>query len=49
MKSGSAPPLALTEFDVRTAGDYDATTATLDSPTDFSQLGVNAIIYGLTH
>jgi hypothetical protein len=39
----AAPPLALTEFNVRTASDYDKVTATLDTPADFSQLGANAV------
>jgi acetyl esterase/lipase len=36
-------PIALTEFNVRTGASYDLTTATQDSPLDFTALGANCI------
>lgn len=36
-------PIALTEFNVRTAASYDSMTATQDSPTDYAALGANCI------
>ncbi|MDB6071166.1 MAG: hypothetical protein JWL81_2337, partial [Verrucomicrobiales bacterium] len=36
-------PMALTEFNVRTGASYDLTTATQDSPADFTALGANCI------
>jgi hypothetical protein len=36
-------PMALTEFNVRTGANYDATTATQDSPADYASLGANCI------
>ncbi|MES2465808.1 MAG: DNRLRE domain-containing protein [Verrucomicrobiota bacterium] len=36
-------PMALTEFNVRTGANYDLTTATQDSPLDFTALGANCI------
>jgi hypothetical protein len=36
-------PLALTEFNVRTASSYDSMTATQNSPIDYTALGANCI------
>ncbi|MEY3175610.1 MAG: hypothetical protein RLZZ436_3524, partial [Planctomycetota bacterium] len=36
-------PLALTEYNVRTASSYDGRSETLDSPSDYAALGVNSI------
>lgn len=36
-------PIALTEFNVRTGANYDTSTATQDSPIDFTSLGANCI------
>lgn len=43
MPGEPALPIALTEFNVRTGASYDLTTATQDSPLDFSALGANCI------
>lgn len=36
-------PLALTEYNVRTASSYDGRLETLDSPSDYAALGANSI------
>ncbi|HMZ22459.1 MAG TPA: hypothetical protein PLD20_31300, partial [Blastocatellia bacterium] len=36
-------PMALTEFNVRTGANYDTTTATQDSPSDYSAFGANVV------
>ncbi len=40
---GATPPIALTEYNVRTGDNYDGRTETLDSPTDYAALGANSI------
>lgn len=40
---GETPPIALTEYNVRTGDNYDTRTETLDSPTDYAALGANSI------
>ncbi|MFM8475620.1 MAG: DNRLRE domain-containing protein, partial [Planctomycetaceae bacterium] len=36
-------PLALTEYNVRTASSYDGRVETLDSPSDYAALGANSV------
>lgn len=36
-------PLALTEYNVRTASSYDTRVETLDSPSDYAALGANSV------
>ena len=40
---GTPPPLALTEYNVRTGLNYDSRTETADSPSDYSALGATSI------
>ena len=43
MGAETAPPLVLSEFNVRTGANYDATSATLDDSTDSVALGANCV------
>ncbi len=40
---GNTPPIALTEYNVRTGDSYDGRTETLDSPSDYAALGANSV------
>jgi hypothetical protein len=43
MGSETTYPIALTEYNVRTGSQYDTTSSTQDSPTDYVALGANSI------
>ena len=43
LPSEPAPPLALTEYNVRTGLNYDGRVETADSPSDYAALGANSV------